>query len=62
MRAERKEYTAVAVAISRTQADPRLRSSLDTFTTVTDQLPKTPAVAKPVEADRIARLLGDGDV
>lgn len=42
--------------------DPRLRSLLDAFTAVTDQLPKTQAVAELVEADRIARLFDDGDV
>ncbi|MFE5844275.1 hypothetical protein ACFQ7N_21895 [Streptomyces niveus] len=42
--------------------DLRLQPLLDAFTDVTDQLPKTPAVAELVEADRIARLFGDGDV
>ncbi|WP_329127486.1 hypothetical protein [Streptomyces sp. NBC_01465] len=42
--------------------DLRLRSLLNAFTTVTTQLPQTPAVAELIEGDRIARLFGDGDV
>lgn len=42
--------------------DPRLQPVLDAFTALADRLPQTPAVTERIEADRVARLFGDGDV
>ncbi|MEU7336681.1 NB-ARC domain-containing protein [Streptomyces sp. NPDC007074] len=42
--------------------DPRLRPILNAFTTLADQLPKTAAVTERLEAERVARLFGDGDL
>lgn len=42
--------------------DPRLRPVLEAFTTLADHLPKTAAVTERLEAEQVARLLGDGDL
>ncbi|RLU79327.1 hypothetical protein CTZ27_37450 [Streptomyces griseocarneus] len=42
--------------------DPRLQPSLDAYTMLTAQLPRTPAVTEVLQTHRLAQLYSDGDV